>query len=306
MSVLSPVRVRHDAIDGRHFASSDVCGERCVHETMDEGTIRQRLAHLDFALHRLARDHISSASRSSAWTVIRHESCALWESLVPSCARRAESDDRPLVISPSQATGDVPWAVAAAGRVVFVKATTFDGDRAIPAAGHSTLTIAGPDLAAAEHEAALVAGQHRAGGSDVWIARSKHDVLHGLERSSLAHFACHGLRGGALQLFDGTLDAADISQCRHLPSVVVLSACNAAVSGTSEMSGVAAGLVAAGVSTVIAPVAPINDQQSVPFMSRLHSRLAGGDQPAAALAAATSDAHGVIDPAAAAFVCLTA
>ena len=310
--VSDPMRVRHFQADGRHYASSTACGDRCVHETLDERAIQNSLTHLNFALHRLARHRVSAASRATAWSVIRHESAALWEGLVPDCVRRdcADGDRRPLAITPSQVTRDVPWTVTAAGRVVFVNGPASGAGTAdVRPAGASALSIAGPHLDAAEHEAELVAGQHRASGSDVWIARSKHDVLHGLEHSTLAHFACHGIGGGAdgaLQLFDGTLRASDVTRCSSLPSVVVLSACNAATSGRSSANGLAAGLVAAGISTVIAPVAPISDRRSVQFMTRLHHHLADGETAAAALAAATSDPSGRIDPAAAPFVCLTA
>lgn len=312
MTPTVPLRVRHFRSGDRHFASSAGCGRPCVHEILDERTIQNSLAHLNFALHRLARQRISPASRATAWAVIRHESSALWEGLVPSCVRRAcaESQERPLTITPSAATRNVPWNVAAAGRVVFVKsATTPDLAEIHTPRSSPTLTIAGPDLDAAEHEAELVAGQHRAGGADVWIARSKVDVLHGLEHSTFAHFACHGVGGGtqgAVQLLDGTLRASDVTRCERLPSVIVLSACNAATSGRSSMGGLAEGLVDAGVSTVIAPLAPINDRGTVPFMARLHRHLALGESPAAALAAATADPRGHIDPAAAPFVCLTA
>jgi len=230
---------------------------------------------------------------------------------MPDCVRRvcADGERRPLAITPSHATRGVPWSVTAAGRVVFVNSLASSGGTDTQPAGASALTIAGPHLDAAEHEAELVAGQYRAGGSDVWIARSKRDVLQGLEHSTLAHFACHGIgdgADGALQLFDGTLRASDVTRCTKLPSVVVLSACNAAATGRSSVNGLAAGLVAAGVSTVIAPVAPINDRRSVHFMARLHQHLAHGESPAAALAAATSYPSGRIDPAAAPFVCLTA
>lgn len=306
------LRVRHFRSGGRHFADSNGCGWRCVHETLDERTIQHSLAHLNFALHRLARQRISHASRSSAWATVRHESAALWEGLVPACVRQACTDgaERSLSITPSGATGDVPWTVAAPGRVVFVNTpTTPAASEAVCYSGSHTLTIAGPHLDQSENEAALVAGQHRAGGAEVWIARSKRDVLHGLEHSTLAHFACHGVGGGAdgaLQLLDGTLRLADVVRCTTLPAVVVLSACNAAASGRSSVNGLAAGLVTAGVSAVIAPVAPINDGRSVQFMARLHAHLAQGDAPATALAAATAHPRGHIDPAAAPFVCLTA
>ena len=64
-------------------------------------------------------------------------------------------------------------------------------------------------------------------------------------------------------------------------------------------------LGAFGASDVIAPLTPVNDEHVLAVMRQVHSRLAAGDTPAVALAAATA-LDGELDPVAAAFVVIGA
>jgi hypothetical protein len=64
-------------------------------------------------------------------------------------------------------------------------------------------------------------------------------------------------------------------------------------------------LGAFGVSDVIAPLTPVNDERVMDVMRRVHERLAAGVTPSAALAGAAAD-HDELDPVAAAFVVIGA
>jgi CHAT domain-containing protein len=67
--------------------------------------------------------------------------------------------------------------------------------------------------------------------------------------------------------------------------------------------GLSSALLQLGVSSVIAPLAPVNDERSVDVMVRLHTHLAAGRSAAEALALA-SVVDGELDPTAASFVCM--
>ena len=88
----------------------------------------------------------------------------------------------------------------------------------------------------------------------------------------------------------------------------MLSACSvgtsAAING-GTLLGLSSALGAFGASDVIAPLTPVNDEQVMRVMRLVHTRLAAGDAPAVALAAA-AEQDGRLDPVAAAFVVIGA
>ena len=128
------------------------------------------------------------------------------------------------------------------------------------------------------------------------------------------HIACHGSfrrdnpMFSSLHVADGPLNVYDLEALPQLPVVVVLSSCSVAnakaVQGGSLL-GLANAFTTLGSASVIAPLTPISDAVSVTVMDRLHRQLVAGDDPAAALAAATMT-HDVADPTAAAFIALGA
>jgi CHAT domain-containing protein len=67
--------------------------------------------------------------------------------------------------------------------------------------------------------------------------------------------------------------------------------------------GTAAALIGLGVRCVIAPVMPVPDGTTAPFMVALHRRLQDGQPPAEALAAARAGQDTAV---AAAFICIGA
>ncbi len=62
-------------------------------------------------------------------------------------------------------------------------------------------------------------------------------------------------------------------------------------------------MIQLGVSSIIAPLTPVNDERSVDLMVRLHTHLAAGLEPAEALAKASIGPDGELDPTAAPFIC---
>jgi CHAT domain-containing protein len=91
----------------------------------------------------------------------------------------------------------------------------------------------------------------------------------------------------------------------------VLPACNAAVASVTrgdEVLGMATALVGLGVRSVVAPVVPVPDEATTPFVLAVHDGLRAGAPPSAALAAAHAAARAEEDQraVASAFVCIGA
>ena len=120
-------------------------------------------------------------------------------------------------------------------------------------------------------------------------------ALAALDGAKLAHVACHGrFRSdsplfSSLELADGPLTALDLQRLRRAPELLVLSACDVALSERhpgDELLGFSAALLASGTRTIVASVVPVPDAAARRLMLDFHRRLAGGASPATALAAA--------------------
>ena len=121
---------------------------------------------------------------------------------------------------------------------------------------------------------------------------SPDQLLSDLAAADVAHLACHFdldfdepsasvlQLGGGIRL--GQLVGRRIDGRPH----VVLSACDSGLSGTrlpDEALGPAPMLLQAGARSVLAALWPVDDELSVQFMTAYHSRLAAGEEPAAAV-----------------------
>jgi CHAT domain-containing protein len=137
-------------------------------------------------------------------------------------------------------------------------------------------------------------------------------ALAALDGAALAHLACHGrFRSdsplfSALELADGPLTALDLQSLRRAPDVLVLSACDLALSNRhpgDELLGLASALLAMGTRTIIASVVAVPDAHARRLMLAFHRELASGASPALALARAQATLRGAA-AALAGFVCL--
>jgi CHAT domain-containing protein len=177
-----------------------------------------------------------------------------------------------------------------------------------PATGRrKTSLIAGPRLRHAAGEVGDLAGLFPGATVLAGKAATAEAVLAALDGTALAHLACHGqFRADSplfstLELADGPLNVYELQRLRRAPEVVVLSACDLAVSGLhpgDELLGLAAALLGMGTRTIVASVVPVPDAAVRRLMLAFHRNLAGGDAPALALARAQSGGAG------AGFVCL--
>jgi tetratricopeptide (TPR) repeat protein len=223
-----------------------------------------------------------------------------------------------LVISPTGPLHDLPWSVLTplAGHPITVTPSATAWLRGAPTgrpSGGHPLVIAGPDLPGARSEAAAVAALH---GIDAMDDDATADrVLAALPRTSLLHLSAHGRLSAENPLFssvllaDGPLMVYDLESVPNAPDTVVLASCDTARSQVctgDELLGLAATLLRRGCTRLIAPVTPVPDRSTGAVMSALHRLLAGGLDPAVALARVQSelrtDEH--LGDVAAAFVCL--
>ena len=162
--------------------------------------------------------------------------------------------------------------------------------------GYGTALIAGPGLSHAEPEIAALAARYPdavvLSGADATAA----GVARALDGAALAHVATHGRFRSDHPLFssldahDGPLYVYDLERLGSTPQLLVLSACESALSGVrpgDELMGLASAVFALGTRTLIASVTPVDDSDTRILMLTLHSALAEGRPPAAALSEAS-------------------
>lgn len=303
--------------DGALFAVV-LDAQRCVVRRLGWHTEATRLAEAtSFSLRKLARLDVASpaAGRALAGFSSRLQALrvALVDPLLPLLG------DRELVVAPTGRLHAVPWQVlVGGGRLVAVTPSAALWQRAAGTAPSSgdVVAVAGPGLAGAVQEVDAVRRHHGTvvalRGADATVKA----VSGAIDGAGLVHLAAHGdIRGdsplfSSFRLVDGPQTVYDLQCLSRAPEVVVLSACNSALSQVDagdELLGLVASLLGLGTSTAIAAVLPISDLASVALMDRLHQRLAAGDGPGRALLSASAQLD-TDDPSAvataAAFVCL--
>lgn len=301
-----------DFVDGELWAVS-VSGGRSSFHSIAIAQVEAETDTLTFALHRLARRNSTTQSMVVARAAIDEAGAALEALLVPA---RVANSDAPIVVVPAGVLNGLPWRVLPTmGRRQHVVSNSLAGWAVASRREHvvgASLFVAGPDLDHADIEVRTIAaaGAHtrRLTSGDATISSTQA----ALATCAVAHFACHGTfrsdnpMFSSLRLADGNLTVYDLEQCERLPPTIVMSACNAgqnvALRG-GALLGMASALIQLGVSSVIAPLTPVNDERSVDLMVRLHTHLAAGVEPAEALAKASIGPDGELDPTAAPFIC---
>ena len=120
-------------------------------------------------------------------------------------------------------------------------------------------------------------------------------MLAALDGARLAHVAAHGsFRAdnplfSSLRVGDGPVTVYDLEALGRAPSTLILSACESGLSGVrpgDELMGLASVLLALGTNVLVASIVPVPDEATRKLMCAFHERLAAGDPPASALAAA--------------------
>ena len=208
-------------------------------------------------------------------------------------------DDGPLLIVDAGPTAAAPWALLPAlhGRAVSVTSSV---TRAIaglagttPAHERGVLVVSGPNVDNGEKEAQEVANRYPEAKQLTGADATGAAVLAAVPDGGLLHVAAHGHHEpdsplfSGLMLSDGLLFGYDVAPNPALPAHVVLSSCDVGRSDDrpgGEPLGLVAALVRSGVRTVIASTSRLADDVAAPAMIAYHEAIAGGADPARALA----------------------
>ncbi|HST17919.1 MAG TPA: CHAT domain-containing protein [Gaiellaceae bacterium] len=290
------VLVEYVELDGRMHALTLTRAKLRLHE-LGEAAHGQELDWLRFALRRLARGGLDAPARGAALANAGAAAAALDRQLVEPL--REAIGEAPLVLVPTGALHALPWSglPSLRGRPIVV-APSLETWRELDARtrrrGKHAAFIAGPGL---RHATAEIRGLGPLWPDATVLTGKRATVdatLAALDGAALAHFACHGrFRSdsplfSSLELYDGPLNALDLQRLGRAPDIVVLSACDVALSERhpgDELLGLSAALLASGTRTIIASVVPVPDAAARRLMLDFHRRLVGGASPAAALAA---------------------
>lgn len=211
-------------------------------------------------------------------------------------------DGRPLVLSPTASLSLVPWGMLPGlrGRTVTVSPTGSSwlaGRRSGPRSPTATRVgvVTGPGLRHGRQELEEVAAVWPE--ADARPGATAADALALAGRCDVFHVAAHGVHRPQSPLFshllmqDGPLFGHELSGLSTPPHHVVLSACELGCAETrpgDERLGMTAALLAAGVGSVVAGVARVDDEVSATVGVAHHRGLAAGLSPARALAEAVA------------------
>ncbi len=315
--------VEYVEVDGHVHAVTVADGRVRLHALGAADAVPQTLAHVPFALHRLAERRVARAGREAAAAAVLRRAATVIDDLLLRPLQR-EVGDRPLIVVPTGALQSLPWSLlpSCRGRPTTVSPSATIWHQAVtrppPSAQASVVVVAGPGLPGAVTEAAAVAELHPHATLLSGHAATASAVTACVDGAALLHLAAHGnVRSdnalfSSVTLADGPLTVYELERLTRAPHHVVLAACDTGrphmVAG-EEVLGFGAALLGGGTATLVAPVVPVPDAATVPLMRAYHEFLRAGRAPCEALAAAQAD----LDPedtvswaAAAAFICLGA
>ncbi|WP_340270988.1 CHAT domain-containing protein, partial [Aquipuribacter nitratireducens] len=211
-----------------------------------------------------------------------------------------------VVVVPVGALQRAPWSALVDGPVSVAPSAALWWRTAVPATGAPdvpgpTVLVAGPGLAAAPAEVAVLADVHPGATVLVPPDSTSSAVRRALDGAGLAHLACHGeVRAdnpqfSSLRLSDGDLTVHELEGRSHVPRRIVLAACDVGagvVHPGNELLGFVGTLLARGARGIVASTTLVADAHVLPFVRSLHAGLAAGLPVAEAL----HGARQVLDP----------
>ncbi len=250
-----------------------------------------RLADLDRCLETTRR--LQADLRATAYQPVGPLRQLIGASLTTSLDWLDEAVVRPwrlrsagLVVIGTHAVSSVPWGrlPSLAGMPVTVarSATEWAARRTVSGSGGVSV-LTGPGLSHAELEATQVAAAWP--GSRLVSGATAADLVSALAGADVVHVAAHGQHQPSSPLFsslrmaDGDVYAHELPAGAIRARHVVLSACDvgtAQVRPGDEPLGLAHTLLATGVTSVVAAVAPVPDDETAAVMAAYHRRLAAG------------------------------
>lgn len=261
----------------------------------DLSAFTDRVAAVQAAVRRLARR--TAHAHTVALAVSQLSELASWFDAHLSLPVR---DDQPLAIVVPGELASVPWSALPrlAGRPVSLAPSAWAWSSAmgvtVPNVPDHAVFVAGPGLPAAAAEVAAAAAAHASSEVLVGAAATSERTGDGLERSTVAHVAAHYVprRGNPLfsrfELADGPWFLHDLARSTRVPATWVVPSCESAVGDVpvaGELLGLTSVLLGAGARSVVLSSGLVpDDDVTVATMTALHTRLAAGGSPAAALA----------------------
>jgi len=294
------------------FGAVTVSAGRCrFHELTPLNTIQDAIETAQFSLQRAGREGASPSSGAAA--VRSFEDCmSTIDDLLIAPLRL--TSDRVLVV-PSGILQNVAWSALPSLRhrhlSITPSAHRWSLRRPGPAATGEVRLIVGPDLQYGEAELAVVAARYATSKQLSGERATASAALALLDHAGIAHVSCHGsFRSdspmfSSLHMFDGALSVYDLEELQSPPDLVVLPACNAAMTEArsgEQVVGTTSALLGIGVRTVIAPMSTINDRATVAMMDRFHAALAECGDGAQALRSVREEIPADADSATAAVV----
>ncbi|SDN60942.1 CHAT domain-containing protein [Klenkia soli] len=208
----------------------------------------------------------------------------------------------PAVLSVPAVFRAVPWGMlpGLVGRACTVPTSLAAWVRAGPWPGRPTAAAfaAGPGVPRAVAEVEQAAAAWSGATVRVGAAASVGQVAADAATTDVLHVSAHGTHHAEhplfsrLELADGPWFGHDAQRLARVPQLVVLSACEGgrtAVRWGEETAGLSRAWLHAGAHCVIASAASLRDDVAWAVLPEVHRRLAAGDPPATALAAATGD-----------------
>jgi hypothetical protein len=285
-------------LEGMISALTLVDGRLARHDLGPITPVTEQLEWLRFALSRLARLPRGAVQRTGLQDGARASAQALDLALLAPLAQAL--GERELVIVPTGSLHAMPWAMLPSLRGRALAVAPSAGSWAALGSGGTrrrdrTVLAAGPGLRHASAELRAIAPLHPRAVTLRGTAATVPAVLRALDGAAIAHLACHGrFRAdsplfSSLELADGPLNVYELQRLRRAPELIILSACDLALSERrpgDELLGFTAALLEMGTRAVIASGVAVPDAAVVRLMSRLHELLGSERSPATALAIA--------------------
>ncbi|MFC5817941.1 CHAT domain-containing protein [Nonomuraea harbinensis] len=210
----------------------------------------------------------------------------------------------PCVVVPPSVLHAAPWGLLPSLREtafsVAPSAAAWLRARASAPPPGGVVLVGGPDVPNAKAEIQAIEELYEDPGPTVLEGgtATAQAVLEAMDGCRLAHVAAHGTfradspMFSSLHLDDGPLTGYDLERLRRAPYRLVLSSCDSAqmaAVGADELLGLATALLHLGTAGIVASVVPVNDENAVPLMVRLHAGLSSGLGLAEALRRARGD-----------------
>jgi CHAT domain-containing protein len=260
---------------------------------------------------RIAKQHGSARMLEGARDIYQHSRRAL-DAMLLDPLRGRISGGGELVLVPTGSLHALAWATLPSmeNRILTVapSARSWLAAEQVPQRPGPVALAHGPGLPHAEDEIAAIAKLYPDAEPLQGGKAAAERVAASWDGARLAHLAAHGKFRkdnplfSNLELADGPLTVYDLESLGRAPRLLILSACDSALSGIhpgDELMGVASALLALGSKTLIASVAPVDDEYTRTLMTALHTELGADVRPAQALAKTQAE-----HPEAPAFICL--